>query len=248
MSKITQIQHDNRTGRVIVYVNYRFCASIRQNIWDEMNLREGSEITCSELHRREALIWRKSRKTDVMYPNKQAMKRTMQWLARYLPNLDAKIIDFKFDQGSNLSSNYPSVRNDQNISLYLKKTNIEIMTLEVVSAEIQRGTSYWIRSDKLAYAQSQLNRDAWIVLYRQHPIEKFIWLKPRNKEYKREELISGTKKYFVSFNDKSPEIYSSKYFCDYVQKKVYNMFLDRGSNKFDANSLTSIETTDKNKR
>jgi hypothetical protein len=60
MSKITQIQHDNETGRVIVYVNYRFCASIRQDIWDEMNLREGSKITFSELESKEAFYRKKS--------------------------------------------------------------------------------------------------------------------------------------------------------------------------------------------
>ena len=58
MSKITQIQHDNKTQRVSVYIDYRYCASVRQNVWDEMNLQEGSEITCAKLHQKEAALWR----------------------------------------------------------------------------------------------------------------------------------------------------------------------------------------------
>ena len=60
MSKITQLQYDNESGRVIVYVGYRFCISVRQDIWDEMNLREGSEITFSELKSKEAFYRKKS--------------------------------------------------------------------------------------------------------------------------------------------------------------------------------------------
>ena len=61
MSKITQIQYDNETDRVIIYVGYRFCASIRQDVWDEMNLREGSKITFDELKSKEAFYRKKSR-------------------------------------------------------------------------------------------------------------------------------------------------------------------------------------------
>ena len=61
MSKITQIQYDNESGRVIVYVGYRFCVSVRQDIWDEMNLREGSKINFDELKSKEAFYRKKSR-------------------------------------------------------------------------------------------------------------------------------------------------------------------------------------------
>jgi hypothetical protein len=228
MPKITLIKNDNKTNRVAVYVDFHFCASVRQSIWEEMDLAEGSEISCSELHKKEALTWKQANKKNTIFNSKQAINCTMQWLNQYLPTLDARVIDFRFGYSSNPSSvSYPSTRNDQNISLLLKGTSTEVITLEVASTEIQRGINYWVRADKIAYAQSQSSRDAWVVLYYRHPHERFVWIHPvSDKKYKAEEIIDNTKNYFVAFNDRSPEVHSSQEFCQYIQDKIDKMVLE----------------------
>lgn len=222
MPKITQIQYDNNTQRAQVYIDYRFCASIRQNIWQEMGLCEGSEISCAQLHQKEALVWQRSRRSNLLDMSNQALDRTLAWLTKYLPNINARVIDFRYGQDDNgLSLNYPVPRNDKNISLTLKATNLEILTLEVTGVEIQRGINYWVKEHKLLYAQSQFKRDGWVVLYYKHPKELFVWIKPEpKKQYKSEELIRRSKNRFIAFNDQSSEVCSSKEFCEYIHKKI----------------------------
>ena len=255
MPKITQIQYDNKTQRAQVYIDYRFCASIRQNIWEELGLREGSEISCAQLHQKEASVWKRSSQSSSMYISKQAINRVMEWVRKYIPNLNAKVIDFRYiyDNGDNsgLAFNYSHTRNDQNISLTLKATNKEIITLEVMGVELQRGINYWARENKLLYAQSQFKRDGWVVLYYKYPKEVFVWIKPEhNKQYKSEELIRSSKTRFIAFNDRSPEVYSSKGFCEYIQKKIEGMVSDISSRENGLSSLVSkevkvVEITDK---
>jgi hypothetical protein len=225
MPKITQITHNDKTDRVAVYIDFHFCASIKRFVWENMGLTEGSEISYSELHKKEALVWAQSNKKNPIFNSKHAINRTLVWLNRYLPNLDSRIIDFRFGYSNRPSSvGYPNTRNDQNISLLLKGTSTEVITLEVTSAEIQRGINYWVKADKIAYAQSQSDRDTWVVLYYKHPQEQFIWIHPVNdKKYKSEELIGNTKNYFVAFNDRSPEVHSSQDFCKYIQNKIEEM-------------------------
>ena len=223
MSEITQIQQDNKTRRILVYINYRYCASIRPDVWDAMGLKEGDEITCAELHRKEKEVYNKSRKQSHIESNKQAMNRIVRWFDKYIPALETKIIDFKFDSRE---FDYPCYRYDQNISLSIKGPNTELITLEVALVEIQRGTHNWINADKIIFAQSQSQnkRDGWAVLYYKYPVERFVWIKPNPKIiYKTEEIIKGSKQQFIFFKNDSPEVYSSPKFFDYIQAKINKM-------------------------
>lgn len=218
MAKITQIKQDSKTRRILVYIDYRFCASIRPDIWDAMELKDGDKITCAGLHQKEREIYQKSGKQNRIYSNKQALHRIVRWFDKYIPALEAKIIDFKF---SNNEFDSLCNRHDQNISLFIKGSNTELITLEVASSEIQRGIHYWVNIDKIMYVLSQTSRDGWVVLYYRYPVEKLIWIKPSPaKTYNPEELIMGSKKYFVFFKNDSPEVYSSPGFFEYIQNKI----------------------------
>lgn len=218
MSKITKIQQDDRTRRILVYIGYRFCASIRPNVWDAMELKEGDEITCVELHRKEKEVYNKSRKQNHSETNKQAMNRIVRWFDKYIPALEAKIIEFKLDDNE---CDYPGYRYDQNISLFMKGTNTELMTLGVVSVEIQRGLHSWVDAEKIIFAQSQSKRDGWVALYYKYPVERFVWIKPNPRIiYKTEEIIKGSKQQFIFFKNDSPEVYSSPKFFEYIQAKI----------------------------
>jgi len=222
MPKITQIKFNTMTKRVAVYIDYHFCLSIRDNIWQKMGLTNGSEISSIELKQKERIIWKNLRKTNALGNSKQALLRVQYWFSKHMPNLEAQIIDFNLAQSDRPSpESYPGIGSNQRIRILLKRTVTEIMTLEVASTEIRRGINYWIRAEKIDYAKNQYNRDVWIVLYCKYPNEKLIWIKPlSNKQYQREELISNTLSYFISFNFKSPEVYSSQNFCEYVQNKL----------------------------
>jgi hypothetical protein len=242
MSKITQVQQDNETRRILVYIDYRFCASIRPDVWDAMELKDGDEITCSQLHQKEKAVYNKYEKRDRNYSNKQALKRIVRWFDKYIATLDAKIIDFKFN---NYEFDYPSYRHDQNISLFIRGTNTELITLEVTTSEIQRGSHHWVNADKIVYAQSQSKRDGWVVLYYKYPVEKLIWIKPQPKIiYKTEEVIKGLKRPFVFFKNDSSEIYSSPKFFEYIQAKIDSKVSEISSRVITASPLIKDNTSD----
>lgn len=221
MPKITQIQQDNKTRRVLVYIDYRFCASIRENVWDAMELKLGDEITCVKLHQKEKNVYAKLRKHNSNYSNKQAINRVAGWFNKYVKALDVRIVDFKYDSNVDSSAYYPKTRYDKNINLLIKDSNTPILTLEVASIEIQRGDHYWINMDKITYAQQQTEIDSWVVLHHKYPVEKFIWIKPEPKKiYAAETLIKNSKQQFVFFKQDSPEVYSSTKFFAYLQAKL----------------------------
>jgi len=219
MPKITQIRRDKTTNRVSVYIDYRFCMSIRENVWQEMGLAENSDISCVELKQKERALWKQISKAQAIENSKQALLRIQQWFNKYLPNVEVRVIDFRLSDSS--SARGYLGRNDQNISLLHKETTTEIMTLEMASTEISRGINYWVRADKIDYAQ---NLNSWVVLYYKYPIERLIWIKPLPaKKYKPQELIANIKPYYVSFNEKSPEVHSEQDFYKYVQNKIEQM-------------------------
>lgn len=245
MSKITKISKDSNTQRVWVYIDYRLCTSIRLNVWEIMNLKEGEEITRAQLLQREKEVWHKAKKTNISSSGKQAMIRVIQWISKYLPNLDAKVIDFKFASIDRDSfSNSSITRQDQNICLFTKGSKASIITLEVAFSEIQRGTNYWVNADKVKYAQSNDNRDGWVVLYYKFPVEKFVWIKPRSDiKYQQEEIIKGSKNYYIVFNKNGPEIYSSIKFSEYLRNKIGHLIPEVSSDNITANSSNTFLNT-----
>lgn len=223
MSKITQVQQDNKTGRVLVYIDYRFCASVRPDIWKVMGLQDGDEITYARLRQKERELYKKARRLSYNDSSKQALSRIVHWFNKYIVTLDTKIVDFNFEHSNGNYFGYPTVRYDQNISLFIKNTNIELVTLEVATTEVQKGIDHWVDANKIAYAKSQAKRDSWVVLYYRYPAEKLIWIKPDSKViYSAEEFVRGPKKQFIRFKKGSPEIYPSPKFFNYIQDKIVN--------------------------
>jgi hypothetical protein len=246
MPKITQIQYDNITKRVLVYIDYRICTSMDQKTWHNLDLNEGSEISCQQLRQRKILAEKIPAEANFTNISSLAITRTARWLNKNLSNIEARIIDFRYGRNDGgLSLNYPNTRNDQNISLVLKETNTEIITLEVSAVEMQCGINYWLREDKLRYAQNQSKRDGWVMLYYQYPKETFIWIKPeKDKQYVSEILSKNSPSRFVPFNNRSFEIYSDKEFCEYVQKKIEQLVTKTSSDR--NTKFTGPDSLDKN--
>lgn len=62
--------------------------------------------------------------------------------------------------------------------LAVKKNNTIIMHIEVSGTTFKRGNDYWVRPDKLIYAQNHRNVPHWIILHYQKPFETLIFIKP----------------------------------------------------------------------
>lgn len=102
-----------------------------------------------------------------------------------------------------------------------KSSDKPFMYIEVSGTETMAGTGYWVRPDKLEYARRYPEKDVWIILHYQNPVEKFIIIKPdNNKQYYYNEIrrSNGATDYYVIFNDEDSDVKSLKEFKNYFKK------------------------------
>jgi hypothetical protein len=96
------------------------------------------------------------------------------------------------------------------------------LLVEVTGTESMRGNTYWVRPDKLKYAQSHPDQDVWLILHYQNPIEKFVFIKPNlQKNYSVSEImIRNSKELYIEFRDSDSEVVSQQIFRDHLSAKV----------------------------
>lgn len=88
-----------------------------------------------------------------------------------------------------------------------KNSKMILVYVEVSGTERMREGDYWVRPDKLTYAQNHTNDDVWIILHYLEPQEKFVFIKPSpTKKYIHNKVvIRQTTEHYVFFNDAMDE-------------------------------------------
>jgi hypothetical protein len=211
MSKITQIQ--NTGQRVVVYVDHKFCVSIRPDVWKLMNLHEGSEITCSELKRKETFYFKKTYMLSSWSSEKERVDDVVKWLTKYLPEVEIKRIEQ--DEETMINEFH---KMEPNLSLLLKGTKTEFIAIKVLGADVQVGTHHWLRLDAIEYIKENPSRDIWIAACFKYPKLNITWIKlKQEKEYCDSDK---DKEGFVFFNHHASECHTSDRFCKYIKEKV----------------------------
>lgn len=154
-----------------------------------------------------------------MGSRKKRLERVEAWIKKYLPEVIVERVGFGADT-TDFIKQHPDEHGSPDLKLIIDGD--ELIALEVSGTERQSGSDYWVRPDKLTYAQKHSEKDVWIVLHYKLPKERFIWLKPiLEKQYQfQEKEIRGAIEYYVTFNDGDDEIKSSKEFQEYVLEIV----------------------------
>ena len=205
MPKITQIQ--NLGQKVIVYMDHKYGASIKQNVWRYMNLCEGSEITCSELKRKSFFYRKKDFMFNVWNREQERIDSVAEWLFKYLPEVEIKRITP--DKEPSMKG-YNKIRS--NLSLLARGAQTELVSVKVLGADVQAGNHYWIRLDAIEYVKRNPSRDIWLAVCFKYPKFKITWIKlEQNKEYHSTEK---DKEGFIYFDNLAPECYASSSFCE----------------------------------
>ena len=92
----------------------------------------------------------------------------------------------------------------------MRDEDVVLLFVEVTGTEAMRGdpTIYWVRPDKLKYANSHPAKDIWVILHYAKPVEKFVFIKPTaGKAYTyTNKDIRGAGERMVEFRDGEPEV------------------------------------------
>lgn len=186
-----------------------------------MNLSIGQEISCSEVRELEAHFWKHSYGKDSWEKEKTRLNRVLDLLNWADARAEAFVTGFGADSMEFIEG-HPDEAGKPDIEVKLKGQNISVMMIEVTGTEQRRGSDYWVRPDKLTYAQSHLEIDVWLILHYALPREKFVIIKPKaNFPYLAQDFtIRGAVEHYVVFSDSSDEIVSLNDFRQYLNRKL----------------------------
>ncbi|MDX4069852.1 hypothetical protein [Aliarcobacter skirrowii] len=223
-NKITNIQYNKgkKQDRVYVYIDNKYCASIRARTWEAFKLNIGDEISCEELKKQESFMW-KNLYQNSWEEEKIRLEYVKAWLKKYISLIEVKITGFGADSNE-IIEGHPEKKGEPDMTLFLKDTKTIVLFLEVTGTKYKRGNDYWVRPDKIDYIQQHKDKDIWIALHYEDD-KKIIWLKPSlSKEYNYvEKNLKGAIEHYVVFNDESKEVKSSQFFKEYVENKIRNV-------------------------
>lgn len=224
MPKITKIleKQGEHKDRVYIYIDGKFCTSIRQRTWIGMRLEIDSIISCDELKTLENNFWKKIYGKESWEREKIRINRVIEWFNKYIKDVDIVPVGLGADHNDYLENTHSKEKGAPDLSVRVKGSGIEIILLEVSGTENMRGKEYWVRKDKVDYVKNHPDLDIWIVLHYKLPIERFIWLKiePSKNYVTKIQNIKGADEFYVLFNDDDSEIFSSLNFHNYIMNKI----------------------------
>lgn len=226
MPTITKIVHKSDRGRYWIYVDGEYCTSIRDRTFPELNLNVGDNIeSCDKLKERESYFWKQKYGQDSWDAEKIRLEKVGKLLTDNEPRVMVKTVGFGADTNQFIPKHADeSGKPDLEVGLKDAPDKV-LLQIEVTGTKVMRGTGYWVRPDKLAYAKNNPGQDVWTILHFAEPEEKFIFIKPdTGKEYSRvEKVIGAATEYYVEFFDQSEEVMTQEEFFLHLNERISAM-------------------------
>lgn len=222
MPKITRISDQKANpDKVSIYIDNEFCCGIRKRTFQGMNLNVGDEISCAELKERENFYWKKSYGETAWKKEKVRINKVKEKIETVDERLLIKVVGFGADTDE-LIEKHPDEKGKPDLDIATKQNpDTVLLKVEVTGTERSRGTGYWVRPDKLEYAENHPAEDVWIILHFAEPEEKFVFIKPvPRKIYKTQtQEIRQAGEFMCVFNEGDEEIRSFDEFSAHLKKK-----------------------------
>ena len=205
MPEITNIVHKPEKERYWIYVDGKYCTSVRERTFPALNLNIGNQLSCDEIKERESFHF-KIQYQDSWGKEKVRLNKVKQLIDSFDSRLEARITGFGADTTEFIQA-HPEESGRPDIEVINKENGEVLIFIEVSGTERMRKGDYWVRPDKLAYAQNHATDDVWIILHYQDPQEKFVFIKPlMNTKYNYNKVKLGeTIEHYVFFNDDMDE-------------------------------------------
>jgi hypothetical protein len=222
MPKITRIsEQQSNTERLSIYIDGEFCTGIRKRTFKGMKLKEGYEISCMELKEKENFFWKHSYAEEAWVKEKVRLDRIKELLENSDDRIDIRIVGFGADS-TEIIKEHPDEKGVPDLNVYIKNTDSIIMLIEVTGTETMRGSDYWVRPDKLQYAENHPDENVWTALHYSEPNELIRFLKHiPGKKYKQvTRPIRGADEIYCSFEDHDDEILTLEKFKVEFKKAI----------------------------
>ncbi len=221
MPKITKITYKPDKDRYWIYVDHKFCASVRSRTFPALHLHEGDEISCDRINELEKFHWKNSYGQKAWEKEKVRLERVKALIEGIDPKIEVVIVGFGATS-TEFIAEHPEESGKPDIEVRTRDTHIVLLLVEVTGTETMRGTSYWVRPDKLAYASAHTEEDVWIILHYANPCEKFVFIKPvPGKSYVPSQIHSHDAiELYVEFSDNNEEVVL---FDDFKRHIINNM-------------------------
>lgn len=225
MPKITAIvEQKTNSDRVSVYVDGVFCTGMRKRTFQDMGIARGDEISCERLKEMESHFWKEKYGTQSWEKEKVRLNKVKKLIDGNINDAVVKITGFGADS-TEIIREHAAEQGVPDLSISNKDNPDNVLVrIEVTGTERLRGDGYWVRPDKLEYAENHPDQDVWIVLHFAEPEEKFVCIKPaQGKKYQRHEInIKGAGEIFCIFNDGDEEIKTVDQFLQHIATQTAN--------------------------
>lgn len=222
MPKITGISpQKSNTERLNIFIDGNFCTGVRERTFREMNLNIGDEISCEKLKEQENFYWKNAYK-DVWKNEKVRIEKVVKLIKSIDDNAMVAIVGFGADSDMLINA-HPDEKGKPDIDvLHKHDPKSTILKIEVTGTERMRGTDYWVRPDKIEYAENHPDEDVWIILHYSEPTEIFKFIQPiKGKAYVRTEItIKGAGEIFCVFQEGDAELKTLEDFSAHLKIKL----------------------------
>lgn len=225
MPKITEIKTSQPSGdgeeRVKVFVDGAFCTTIRSRTFSGLQARDGlsvgTEISCEELKQKESFFWKEQYGKDAWEKEKVRLNKVKALIEGLSPSVEALVVGFGADSAELIAS-HPDMAGAPDLEVRLRADDVVLLLVEVTGTEIKRGDTYWVRPDKLGYADKHPDKNIWVILHYAQP-EQFVFIKPTpGKTYNYTTMtIRGAGERMVVFTDEDPEVRTESEFQAHLQ-------------------------------
>ena len=221
MSRITGIVPARDGGRFFIHIDGEYCTSVRERTFPAMGLFVGREISCEELKELESHHWKHSYGPRGWKEGTIRVKRVLELIEGIDERVKVNVTGFGADTDTFIEG-HAEEAGSPDLALIRRGGHELVLQAEVTGTKRMRGSSYWVRPDKLAYARAHPDEDVWIILHFAEPVEKFVFIKPDGcTEYTvSEKVIRGSRERFVEFHDSLPEVKTFGEFCRYLKGRL----------------------------
>lgn len=208
-------------AKVLVYIDGEKCIPIRTRTWSAMGLKVGDSITCDELKERESHHWKHAYGQSAWDKEKIRLGKVKEFIESFESRVLVEIVGFGADTNKFIPG-HPTESGKPDLEVKLRDDGRILLLVEVTGTESMRGTTYWIRPDKLKYSENHPTEDVWLVLHYLKPVEKFVFIKPDpQKHYQASEKeIRGSIEFYVEFSDSDQEVVPAEFFKRHLTMKV----------------------------
>ncbi|UNE61906.1 hypothetical protein [Xanthomonas oryzae] len=221
MPKITRIEYKADRERYWIFVDGEYCTSIRARTFPALDLTVGQTISCEQIKELESHHWKHAYGQSAWDKEKIRLGKVKELIESFDGRVLVEVVGFGADTNTFISG-HPTESGKPDLEVKLRDGGRILLLVEVTGTEFMRGTTYWVRPDKLKYSENHPTEDVWLVLHFLKPVEKFVFIKPNpKKRYAVSEMeIRGSIELYVEFSDSDQEVVSMEHFRNHLVMKV----------------------------